>query len=353
MNGNARRVRSAVVTLGPWHRYPWWWEHIDHDHSGCELDYVRLDYKGKGSQQIATHELPLVVFSVAAWLLRNGRRYDYIYTFECDLVGWAVAAVQTVMRIRSPRHVILQFIMRERQPTLSSTVKYALMKMVFSSVHKFVCSSRSEIGYYRDAFNWSGDRFAFVPFHTSPEFLADGTEAKGDYLLAAGRTFRDYDTLLAAMRGRGERLLLVGGRNSSSRYAGLPNVEVMENIPLAELTRLMRGCKTVVVPLEDRRISIGQSIILQAMAMRKPVIATRTAGTEDYIEHLDTGLLVQPGDPQALADAFDMLDDAHIYDTIADAAHRAVIQRHLPQHYAEGVGRAVMSTASAAIRAKR
>lgn len=341
MKRQIRRRHSVVVTLGPWHRHPWWWEHIDHDDDVCRLDYVRLDYKGKGSQQIKTRELPFVAMKIAAWFFRAGRKYDYIYTFECDLVGWVISALQTALGLRRPHHVILQFIMRERQPVLSSMLKYRVMKWVFSSVYKLVCSSRSEIGYYREAFGWNSDKFTFVPFHTSPEFLAESGERKGDYWLAAGRTFRDYDTLLRAVQGWGGRLILVAGQGAKARYAGYGNIEVMENIPLAELTELMKGCKAVVVPLENRKISIGQSIILQAMAMKKPVVATRTAGTEDYVQHRVTGLLVEPGDAADLRAMLELLDDDAMYRRIADAAHRTVLERHLPRQYANGVRDAI------------
>jgi glycosyltransferase involved in cell wall biosynthesis len=44
-------------------------------------------------------------------------------------------------------------------------------------------------------------------------------------------------------------------------------------------------------------------VILQALAMRKPVVASAVGGIPEVIEHERTGLLVPPNDPQALADA--------------------------------------------------
>jgi hypothetical protein len=56
----------------------------------------------------------------------------------------------------------------------------------------------------------------------------------------------------------------------------------------------------VVVPLEDKARSVGQLTILQAMALGKPVIATRTVGTIDYVCHGVTGILVPPHDSASI-----------------------------------------------------
>jgi len=49
--------------------------------------------------------------------------------------------------------------------------------------------------------------------------------------------------------------------------------------------------------------------LLEAMAMAKPVVATRTGGIPDIVVHEETGLLVAPGDPDALASAVGVLLD--------------------------------------------
>ncbi len=47
--------------------------------------------------------------------------------------------------------------------------------------------------------------------------------------------------------------------------------------------------------------------LLEAMAMAKPVVATTTGGIPDIVVQEETGLLVAPGDPEALASAIDVL----------------------------------------------
>jgi glycosyltransferase involved in cell wall biosynthesis len=121
-----------------------------------------------------------------------------------------------------------------------------------------------------------------------------------------------------------------------------PEVEVVTEIPLARLIDLMASSRAHVLPLDARRISTGQTVLLQAMALGKPVIATRTAGTEDYIDDGVTGLLVPPRDPAALRAALVALwaDPGRIR-TLGEAGREAVANSYLPTHYVDGVARAL------------
>ena len=68
----------------------------------------------------------------------------------------------------------------------------------------------------------------------------------------------------------------------------------------ADVAEIMRGLDCFVLP------SLGEGIsntILEAMASRLAVIATRVGGNPELIEPGMTGLLVTPGDSDALADA--------------------------------------------------
>lgn len=43
--------------------------------------------------------------------------------------------------------------------------------------------------------------------------------------------------------------------------------------------------------------------LIEALALARPIVATRVGGIPEIVEHGSTGVLVAPGDPQALADA--------------------------------------------------
>lgn len=340
---SVQRPISTVVTLGPYHDRPWWWSEVNVASLPCELRYERLVFKGKTSRQLTSLELPALFIKVLGFLLaKRAEGVDYVFTFECDLMGWAIAFWQRILPIKQPRHVILQFIMRERRPDVSSRAKYVLMKFLLSSVHKVVCSSSVETDYYQKAFGWTPSKTAFVPFHTSASFVDYPAEAPGDYIIAAGRSFRDYDTLVAAVKNSGIDTLIVGDNGCQPRYAGYDNITVLENIPLDDLARKIAQARIVVLPLQDREISTGQTILLQAMAMGKPVIATRTSGTVDYVISGKTGILVSPGDAGEMRAAIDaLIRDEEFCLRLGEAAKKAVMSQHLPRQYALNVARTI------------
>ena len=114
----------------------------------------------------------------------------------------------------------------------------------------------------------------------------------------------------------------------------------MENIPVAELESLMLRSRAVVVPLQDRAISVGQSVVLQAMALGKAVVATRTAGTVDYIDHMSDGMLAPPGDERELRNALLLLESAELRAKLGANARSRIAKMHLPRHDAESIRKA-------------
>jgi len=70
----------------------------------------------------------------------------------------------------------------------------------------------------------------------------------------------------------------------------------------------------------------GPMVILEAMAMEKPVVASRIGGIPDMVQDGHTGLLVPPGDSLALAEAIEhLLGDGELARRMG-AAGRARLQ---------------------------
>jgi glycosyltransferase involved in cell wall biosynthesis len=82
---------------------------------------------------------------------------------------------------------------------------------------------------------------------------------------------------------------------------------------------LMSGCDVVChCSLEPEPFGM---VVLEAMALGKPVVATRTGGPEELIDHGRTGMLVEPGDDLGLAaEIASIVDDAARRDQLGSAA---------------------------------
>jgi glycosyltransferase involved in cell wall biosynthesis len=85
------------------------------------------------------------------------------------------------------------------------------------------------------------------------------------------------------------------------------NVEILREIPLEQTYDLLSRAAVAVAPLLPAERSTGQVFFFEAMAMGKPVVATRSIGTTDYLSDNENALLVEPTNPQALAAAVNRL----------------------------------------------
>ena len=70
-------------------------------------------------------------------------------------------------------------------------------------------------------------------------------------------------------------------------------------------------------------------VLLEALALERPVVATAVGGVPALIEHEKTGLLVAPGDPEGLAKELDrLLSDRPFACSLAVAGSEAVRRHH-------------------------
>jgi glycosyltransferase involved in cell wall biosynthesis len=70
-------------------------------------------------------------------------------------------------------------------------------------------------------------------------------------------------------------------------------------------------------------------VIIEAMAMGRPVVATATGGIPEVVKDEKNGILVKPGDPTGLAEAFSrLIDDKELSRRIADEGRSSVEQRY-------------------------
>jgi glycosyltransferase involved in cell wall biosynthesis len=80
-------------------------------------------------------------------------------------------------------------------------------------------------------------------------------------------------------------------------------------------------------------------VLLEGMAARKPIVATRVGENDVAIEHGTSGLLVPPRDPDALADAIaSLLADPALGRSMGAAAHRRYEELFTAQRMARSYG---------------
>lgn len=171
-------------------------------------------------------------------------------------------------------------------------------------------------------------------------------------ICAVGLEFRDYPTLMAAVTGLDVEVVIAAAspwskRPDSTKAAAIPPNITVRKFSQYELRQLYADSQFVVMPLYNVNFQAGVTAILEAMAMAKAVICSRTPGQTDVIEEEQTGLYVPPEDPAALRTKIQfLLDNPDLAQTMGQAGRRRVENELELTHYATRLNRHVQAALS-------
>lgn len=181
-----------------------------------------------------------------------------------------------------------------------------------------------------------------------PQSLAvDGSHVP--VISAVGLEHRDYPTLIEAVRELPVVAVLAAASPWSKMHdtttgAQLPNNIIVRRFTQYELRQLYAASRFAVMPLYPVDYQAGVTAILEAMAMSKAVICTRTPGQTDVIVDGENGLYVNPGDPDSLRSAVQwLLEHPQDADRMGRNARRLVEQEMSLEHYVPRLARLMES----------
>jgi glycosyltransferase involved in cell wall biosynthesis len=195
-----------------------------------------------------------------------------------------------------------------------------------SAVHQYIALTR----YVRDQLIAGGLRESRIS--VKPNFIVDPrSEAshpqQGDYFIYVGRLLKEkgLDVLLAAwsLRKPNARLKLVGGGAIPPGTSVPAGVDLAGELPIEETYRLIAGAKALILPAQWAE-PFGR-VVIEAFALGTPVICSAAGALPELVEDGVTGVLVEPGNAQALAAAIDRVE--------ADGALRARLRENARRAY--------------------
>jgi glycosyltransferase involved in cell wall biosynthesis len=237
------------------------------------------------------------------------------------------------------------------------------LRLFGKSLHAVITWSSVQRRYLIERLGFPSERVYLVRHFVDQVFYSP-RDAEEDTICSVGAEMRDYPTLIEALRATDlrchiatdhvripHRIRLVSDRRVPVDTLSLPldaNVTIGRKT-LLELRDLYARSRFVAVPLVPSDSDNGVTVILEAMAMGKPVVCSRTRGQVDVVQDGVTGICVSTGDPMALREAMLSLwsNPQRAHDMGASA--RAYVEQH---HTLDGFAMNVRAAAEASLEGR-
>lgn len=278
--------------------------------------------------------------ALAHHLFVRRSEFDVVVT-DGEQVGLPLAALLRFTPNRRVRHVMITHRISPRKKAL-------LVRLLglARAVDEVLTYSESQREVARRLFTRPTNRVRRIDFMVDTEFFRHDDArcpALRPLICTAGREFRDYPTLIDAVRDMEADVVIASASPWSKRAdraecADLPaNVQVT-SLSQRELRDLFDGADLVVVPLVPNDFQAGVTTILEAMAMGLPVVCTATDGQTDVVVDGVHGRYVPAGDVAALREVIaGVLDDRPERVAMGRRGRELVVDRADVRTYADVV----------------
>jgi glycosyltransferase involved in cell wall biosynthesis len=194
-------------------------------------------------------------------------------------------------------------------------IKETLTRLGVSGHSVIICNSRPLMEAIKHRFPRVKDRLAFVKWgggDPTEQHESGGADDRNpssgvSYVFTGGRTNRDFETVLAAVGKLGCPAVFAVAKDYDFKDDVPSNVRILRGISSDTFQRFVSDAGIVVISLDRSDVSSGQVVLSRAMKEAKPIIVTKTAGIDDYVQDGKDALLVEPHDPIDLANKISML----------------------------------------------
>jgi rhamnosyl/mannosyltransferase len=228
---------------------------------------------------------------------------------------------------------VVHFMARPRQPTLvtyhSDIVRQRFLRPIYSplmhafldSATQIVCTSPNYLQSSRPLQRYRSktevipigieDRF-HAPCGGEPRKVEQELPARYFLFVGVLRYYKGLEVLIEAAKLAGLPVVIVGDGpvrgDLVQRASGADNVRFLHDVDDDQKFALLRNCQGFVFPSHQRSEAFGIAL-LEAAMMGRPMISCEIGTGTSYINlHRQTGLVVPPNDPPALASAMLEID---------------------------------------------
>jgi glycosyltransferase involved in cell wall biosynthesis len=224
----------------------------------------------------------------------------------------------------------------------SSPARRRLQQAALRSSAAVVCFANAQRDRLLEQYDLDPERVRTVEFGVDERFWTPQAPPEDGYVLTVGADLaRDYATFSSAVERLDARVVVVASERTLAGVKLPPGVEVHTRVPYLALRDLYAGAACVVLPTRADGYPYGadcsgQTVLLDAMAMGRPVVASQRETLTDYVEDGRTAVIVPPEEPTALRSALDrVLGDRRLAESIGAAGRRRIEERFTTRHVAQ------------------
>ncbi|HJT21777.1 MAG TPA: glycosyltransferase family 4 protein [Nitrospira sp.] len=255
---------------------------------GCEIYFVFLRFLLRFKLVISVHGADLFPEGIPQ------ARYPFALRFLMNSTDWLVAPSRSMLA--------------------QTVAKFPRLEPRGSAIHNAVDMAEFEINGTDQA--GQGTHILCVALHHPRKAI--------DVLIKAFKLFSE--------RHQGVELWLVGDGPATGELVDLArHLDLDEQVKFlgardrSGVRTLLHRCRVAVLPSRVEPFGIA---ILEALACRKPVIASAVGGIPEIIDNRKNGILVEPEDPEALCDAMTAVwNDPALAGMLAAAGYETVKER--------------------------
>lgn len=281
-------------------------------------------------------------FATVLASLRVANRADVVFA-TVDTVGIPLMLLKRFGRLRPPL-VYAAIGLPERLAQLRTQRTRRLYAEALASCEVVLAYSEKEV---EDIRRWVAAqgreaRVEFVPFGVDATSFAPDGPGTGGVVSVGVDPHRDFELLLRVAPRMPDVpfRIVTSAEHARALESRPPNVAVETDLPFDEMRRRLAEARLVALPVRENSYSGATTVLLQAMALEKPVVVTRTSAIASGYGLVDgeNVRLVAPGDEEgferALADV--LRDEWHA--RALGASARATVERDLNwERYADRI----------------
>ena len=266
--------------------------------------------------------------------LASANRAEVVFS-TVDTVGIPLMLIKRAGRLRPPL-VYVAIGLPERLARLRSERMRRLYASALASCSSVIAYSEYEADQLRSWLESHGfaQRVEFVPFGVDANSFAPTREPAALGVVSVGADpHRDFELLLRVAARMPEVPFRVVTSADHARRLTVPpaNVTIETDVPFEEMRGRLEHARVVALPVRENSYSGATTVLLQAMALGKPVVVTRTQAIATGYGLVDgeNCRLVAPGDGESFERALTGVLRDEFHARALGSSARATVERGL------------------------